>query len=142
MPSLPTISECRDINTHHEECAHSNGKPDVSLSTINMDIRFAPILTLEIQIKHLMKPVWKPNRPVGLRGSQRVPPLKKITMPSMLETAPGLSGKPLADLMLHPEKVEAVLKATRNHDAGASPMSQAEHSVKPVAVSKAPDQNA
>lgn len=84
---------------------------------INMDIRFAPVSTLKIQIRHFMKPVLKPKRPLFPSLSQMLPPLKPVVPPSMLEAVRDLGDKPFADLMLHPAKVDAVLQATRAKNA-------------------------
>jgi 1,4-alpha-glucan branching enzyme len=57
-----------------------------------INVRFAPILSLELQIEHPMKPALIQNKP------------------GVLEAAPPWNWMPFADLMLHPEKLEAVLK--------------------------------
>ena len=70
-----------------ETCpAHSNGKPDVPSTTNNIDVRFAPATRLPLQIKHSMK------------------------------TTPSLNQTPFTDLMLHPEKLEAALKAAKSEN--------------------------
>jgi hypothetical protein len=49
-PQLQTISEC--LRVLPETCpAHSNGKPDVPVTTNNINVRFAPDFLLKLQIK-------------------------------------------------------------------------------------------
>jgi Glycogen recognition site of AMP-activated protein kinase len=72
-------------------CAHSNGKPGVPALMTKINVRFAPLLSLELQIKP-MKPAVIQNKP------------------GVLEAAPPWNRMPFADLMLHPEKLETVLK--------------------------------
>jgi len=52
------------------------------------------------------------------RPSLKSRPRLKILLP--LEPATSLNNKPLADLMLHPTKVDAVLAATRSEDRETS----------------------
>ena len=72
--------------------AHSNGKPGVSSTTINIDVRFAPdsIQTVQIKRRHNMKM----KKPVSL------------------------SQTPFTDFMLHPGKVETLLRIIRGKSGG------------------------
>lgn len=86
---LQTLNECLRVLPEMNP-AHSNGKPDVPSTTNNIDVRFAPHSSLQLQIRHIMK------------------------------TTPSLNETPFADLMLHPEKLEAALQAAkRENDAFA-----------------------
>lgn len=66
--------------------AHSNGKPDVPSTINNIDVRFAPNSSLQITIKYPMNAI------------------------------PSLNQTPFADLMRHPEKLEAALRAAKNEN--------------------------
>jgi hypothetical protein len=66
--------------------AHSTGKPDVPTMINNIDVRFAPDSSLQIQIRHFMK-----------------------TSPLSAET-------PFTDLMLHPDKLAAALQAAKKEN--------------------------
>ncbi len=72
--------------------AHSNGKPGVPSTTINIDVRFAPdsIQTVQIKRRHDMKA----KKPVSL------------------------SQTPFTDLMQRPNKLEALLRAIRSLGSG------------------------
>ena len=76
-----------------------------------MNVRFAPVSLIELQIKHPMK------------------------------TAPSLSQTPFADLMLHPEKLEAVLETVKNKNGAST----APRTIPPTGISrnnqKQPQQN-
>ena len=83
--------------------AHSNGKPAVSSTTINIDVRFAPISTDQIQIKK-----------------------------RSVKKSPTLSQTPFTDLMLHPDKLEAVLKNyQRKNGIGTTPRRAGRNAGKP-----------
>ena len=82
---LQTLNECLRVPPETSP-AHSSGKPDVPSTINNIDVRFAPPISIQLQIRHVMK-----------------------TTPSMNET-------PFADLMLHPEKLEAALQAARREN--------------------------
>jgi len=79
-------------------CAHSNGKPGVPALMTKINVRFAPVLPLQFQIKHPMKSALIQNKP------------------AVYEAAPPLGRTPFADLMLHPEKLEAALKAAKSEN--------------------------
>lgn len=84
-------------------CAHSKDKPGVSLTTTHINVRFVMALALQLQIKHPMKTALTENKP------------------AVLEIAPPSSQTPFADLMLHPEKLEAALKTAKiENDAFAA----------------------
>ena len=77
-------------------CAHSKDKPAVSPTTTCIDVRFVTSLALQLQIKHPMKAALTQNN-----------------KPVVLEAAPPSGQTPFADLMLHPEKLEAALKTAK-----------------------------
>jgi hypothetical protein len=79
-------------------CAHSKDRPDVSPKTTRIDVRFVTTLALQLQIKHPMKTALIQNSPV------------------VLETAPQSGQTPFVDLMLHPEKLEAALRAAKSEN--------------------------
>jgi hypothetical protein len=54
LPRQPTINECLR-ERHTTNPAHSNGKPVVPSTTTNINVRFAPISSLELEIKQAMK---------------------------------------------------------------------------------------
>ena len=85
MSQAQTINECLRGQTSVNP-AHSNGKPDVSSTTINIDVRFASHSTQPVQIKRRQTKMKKPV---------------------------SLSQTPFTDLMLHSDKVEALLRAIR-----------------------------
>ena len=119
-------------------CAHSIGKPGVPAPMIKRDVRFAPILTvpLTIQIKKCMKPTMMhgtlfdellffqiknlmKSKPAGRPAPVAKEPVAKE--PAGSKAAPPLSRTPFADLMLHPEKLAAALRAAkRENDAFAA----------------------
>jgi Glycogen recognition site of AMP-activated protein kinase len=121
MPRLQTINGCLRVLT--ETCpAHSNDKPGVSFMTTSINVRFIPASLLEIPIKYQPKQPMKSalieNEPAIPSLFQIAERIKNYALPSILETTQPLSRTPFADLMLHPEKLEAALKsAKRVNDA-------------------------
>ena len=79
MPQPQPINECLRVQSTMDP-AHSIGKPGVSPTTTNIDVRFAPFSTDEIKIKKRS--------------------MKKLST---------LSRTPFTDLMLHPD-IQAVKK--------------------------------
>lgn len=67
-------------------CALSKGRPGVSPAATRMNVRFAPDFIFKLQIKNPMK------------------------------IAPSIGQTPFADLMLHPEKLEAALKTAKSEN--------------------------
>jgi hypothetical protein len=85
MPRLQTTNE--RLRTQHKMClADSNDRPVTPSNVTSINVQFAPVSLLQLQIKHPMK------------------------------TASPLSQTPFADLMMHPEKLEAALKKAKNEN--------------------------
>ena len=94
--------------------AHSNDEPDVSSATTNINVRFVSILPLQFQIKYAMKtsahiqnePIVSSLFQVASRFDDFAPAITPKSAPPPIKT-------PFADLMLHPEKLEAALNAAK-----------------------------
>jgi hypothetical protein len=93
----------------------SNSERDILFSMLNLDICFVADSPIELQIKQAMK------TSTTIQNIKNVPSLFQIAahiedvVPTTASKATlSLNQKPFADLMLHPEKLEAVLKTAKN----------------------------
>lgn len=55
MLQLKPINECCEQNPVTTGFAHSNGKPAATSTTTNINVRFAPVLPVEVGIRRLTK---------------------------------------------------------------------------------------
>jgi hypothetical protein len=95
--------------------ARFDGGPRVCLSMHSINVWFVDTPSLQLQIKHVMK------TSITIQNRKAVPTLFQIAAQlddsiaaAAARPATSLNRTPLADLMLHPEKVEAVLEVTKN----------------------------
>jgi hypothetical protein len=95
MHKPQTLIECHEDNKTCKELSAFKWQTGCSSLDAKINVRFAPTLSLQLQIIHLMKLALIQNRPADL------------------EIAPPLIETPFTDLMLHPEKLEAALKAAK-----------------------------
>jgi Glycogen recognition site of AMP-activated protein kinase len=89
----------------------------LGLSMRNLNVCFIATPSLQLQIKHLMKTT------ATIQNPKTAPTLFQIAAQldgsptaAAVKPATSLNRTPLADLMLHPEKVETVLEVTKNVD--------------------------
>jgi hypothetical protein len=129
--------------------AHSNNEPDV-FATMNHDqinVRFVPISPLPLQIKksNIVK------TPASTRNETMAPSLFQIALyfedfipaaglkAGLKNPASALRQLPFADLMLYPERLEAVLKSGKKESVAFTPRRAAGQSpAKPATRSAMP----
>lgn len=75
-PSLKTINECRREGI--KKPGHSKGKPAVPSMTNNINVRFAALLPVEIEIRRLNKPPKHKAEPLPVSSRNTVWPATKI----------------------------------------------------------------
>ena len=95
----------------------SNGKCIASVSMTSIKILFAGISPIQLQIKHTMKtsaPVQ--NKPLIPSLFQIASRIEGFAPTTASKSAPPSSETPFADLMLHPEKLEAALKTAKREN--------------------------
>jgi hypothetical protein len=86
-------------------------------SMTSIKVRFVAASPLQLQIKHAMKtstPIQ--NKPIVPSLFQVASRVEDFATATTLKSAPPLNQTPFADLMLHPEKVEAVLKTAKTEN--------------------------
>src|SRR5271154_5646319 len=98
--------------------AHSNGEPCVFPLLTSINIRFVVTSPLQLQIKHDMKTsIPKQNEMIVPSLFQIAAQLEDfIPGVGLRKPAPTVSQRPFADLMLHPDKLEAALKIARSEN--------------------------
>jgi hypothetical protein len=101
---------------------HSNGEPGIYHSMTSINVRFVAISPLQLQIKYAMKtsaPIQ--NKPIVSSLFQVASRFEDFAPAAISESASPLNQTPFADLMLHPEKLEAALNAAKvENDAFAT----------------------
>jgi Glycogen recognition site of AMP-activated protein kinase len=100
----------------------SIGGTGISLSMQSINIRFATMPPRQLQIKNIMKTLTtipdKKNIPSLFQAAAQIE--NKSPVPAGMKLGTSLNKTPLADLMLNPSKVEAVLATARPGDRGTS----------------------
>jgi Glycogen recognition site of AMP-activated protein kinase len=101
--------------------APSIGGPGISLSMQSINIRFTTMPPRQLQIKNIMKTLTmiqdKKNIPSLFQVAAQIEkPVSAAAMKPV--TSLNKTQTPLADLMLHPGKVEAVLAVAKTEDHG------------------------
>lgn len=119
--------------TNHETHA-SHGGSGVSFSRQSLVVDFVVTPSLQLQIKHAMKnSAAIQNQKTGPTLFQAAAQIDDSAVAAHGKPATSLDKTPLADLMLHPEKVETVLTATQAADpaTGQAPAKNVRRSAAP-----------
>jgi hypothetical protein len=91
----------------------------VSPSITNLTVQFVTTSPLQLQIKHVNTMKTSPliqNKPVIPSLFYIASRIEDFASATISESAPPLSETPFADLMLHPEKLEAALKTAKSEN--------------------------
>jgi len=102
---------------------YPNDKSETFSSATNISVRFIPATPMQLQIKiKTMKSVSIPNQPIIPSLFQIAAHMEDFALAQSAKTARRLRQMPFAGLMLHPEKLAAVLKpaGTGNNTAAAT----------------------
>src|SRR5260221_678100 len=82
---------------------HSSGKPGASFPATNISVRFVVDEPRNFRINHAMK-----------ASASTASHNEGFAFATTAKSAPPADGTPFADLILHPEKLEAAFKAAKN----------------------------